>query len=339
VTRTLVVQTAWLGDVLLTTPLLDALARRHGPVDVLVTPAAAPLVEIHPAVGAVLTYDKRGRDRGPAAFWRRVRALRARGYDTAVLAQGSFRSGLLVRAAGIPRRIGFADDPAARWCTERRLRPTAHQTERLLALADAPPAGGPWAAGAPGPAPVLALTAEDHAGAAAALAAAGVGGPFVALAPGSARPTKRWPHYRALAALLAPEIAVVVIGGPGDGFGPGAGGGGIADLTGLPLRVSAAVLARAVAAVVNDSASLHLAQAVRTPLVAIFGPTHPRLGFGPRGARDVTLGLALDCRPCSTHGGRRCPLGHHRCLQELTADTVRTAVHRVLATEEVPCVS
>ena len=67
---TLVIQTAFLGDVVLSTPLLAALAERHGPVDVLVTPAAAGLLEGHPAVRAVIRYDKRGRDAGPAGLWR-----------------------------------------------------------------------------------------------------------------------------------------------------------------------------------------------------------------------------------------------------------------------------
>jgi heptosyltransferase-2 len=376
VTRTLVVQTAWLGDVLLTTPLLDALAARLGAVDVLVTPDAAPLVVTHPAVAHVLTYDKRGRERGVVALWRKARTLRTRGYDVAVLAQGSLRSGLLARAAGIPRRIGFADDAAAWWCTERCARPAGHEAERLLALVDGleshasvvvdPAEAGPRPGAAretgaasrrlgdrrwprarfsrihrAGDVPFalsLALTDADHATAAAALGAARVTGSFVALAPGSARPTKRWPFYRELATMLAAEVPVVVIGASGDGWGPAAAGRGLADLSGLPLRASAAVLARAAAAVVNDSAPLHLAQAVGTPAVALFGPTHPRLGFGPRGPRDVVLGLDLDCRPCSTHGGTRCPLRHHRCLRALSATTVLDTVRQVLAPREVSCV-
>lgn len=324
-TRVLVVQTAWLGDVLLTTPLVDALAAADGPVDVLVTPDAAPLLAHRPSVRTVLTYDKRGRARGPVALWRMARALRARRYDRAVLPHGSLRSALLARLAGIPHRVGFAGAPGARWYTERRRRPEGHETERLMALAAA---SGSSALALP-------LTAGDCRAADAALEAAGVTRPFVALAPGSARPTKRWPHYGALAQALAPEMPVVVIGAAGDADAPGPQ----ADLTGLPLRVAAAVLARAAVAVVNDSAPLHLAQAVGTPVVAIFGPTHPSLGFGPRGPWDVALGLALACRPCSTHGGRRCPLRHHRCLRELSADTVLEAVRRVLAAEEVLCVS
>ena len=345
-TRTLVVQTAWLGDVLLTTPLLDVLAARDGRVDVLVTPDAAPLLVPHPAVAHVLTYDKRGRERGVVALWRKARALRARGYDVAVLAQGSFRSGLLARAAGIPHRIGFADDAAAWWCTERRARPAGHEAVRLLALADGTARGtvaGVEAMVGVDPREIpralsLALTDDDRAAATAALAAAGVTGSFVALAPGSARPTKRWPFYRELATMLAADIPVVVIGRSGDGWGPASGGRGVADLAGLPLRTSAALLARAAVAVVNDSAPLHMAQAVGTPVVALFGPTHPRLGFGPRGPRDVILGLDLECRPCSAHGGARCPLRHHRCLRALSATTVLDAVRQVLAPREVSCV-
>jgi len=334
VTATLVIQTAWLGDVVLTTPLLAALAAR-GPVDVVTTPGAVPLLETHPGVRAVLPFDKRGADRGVRGLLRMARRLRECRYDLAVLAQGSLRSGLLARAARIPRRVGFADEPAARWCTERRGRPAGHQAERLLALADLPDADRV--------APLsLGLTDADHAAAEVRLAAAGVTGRFVALAPGSARPTKRWPFFGELAAALEAEVAVVVIGARGDAdlarrpAGPPARRP--ADLTALPVRVSAAVIARAAAAVTNDSLALHLAQAVGTPVVALFGPTHPRLGFGPRGPRDAALGVELACRPCSAHGPPRCPLGHHACLRTLPVAAVHAAVRHLTFAEETACV-
>ena len=325
-TATLVVQTAWLGDVVLTTPLLAALAAR-GPVDVVTTPGAVPLLETHPAVRAVLPFDKRGAHRGPRGLLRMARRLQERRYDLAVLAQGSLRSGLLARAARIPRRVGFADEPAARWCTERRVRPAGHQAERLLALADTP--------GADRAAPLsLGLTEADHAAAEIRLAAAGVTGRFVALAPGSARPTKRWPFFGELAQTLRAHVWVVVVGAPGDADLLASA----ADLTGLSVRVSAAVIARAAAAVTNDSLALHLAQAVGTPVVALFGPTHPRLGFGPRGPRDAALGVELACRPCSLHGPARCPLGHHACLRTLGVAAVHAAVRHLTFAEETACV-
>src|SRR5256712_6897475 len=103
----LVVQTAFLGDVVLTTPLLETLARTHGPVDVVTTPAAAPLLETHPAVRRVRAYDKRGRDRGLTGLLALARALRAEGYETAYLPPRSLRSALLARLARVPRRGGL----------------------------------------------------------------------------------------------------------------------------------------------------------------------------------------------------------------------------------------
>jgi heptosyltransferase-2 len=236
--------------------------------------------------------------------------------------------------------VGFADEPAARWCTERRVRPAGHQAERLLALADTP--------GADRAAPLsLGLTEADHAAAEIRLAAAGVTGRFVALAPGSARPTKRWPFFEDLAQALGPDVPGVVLGAPGDAdllASPAAPSlctlpsARCTDLTGLPVRVSAAVIARAAAAVTNDSLALHLAQAVGTPVVALFGPTHPRLGFGPRGPRDAALGVELACRPCSLHGPARCPLGHHACLRTLGVAAVHAAVRHLTFAEETACV-
>jgi heptosyltransferase-2 len=328
VSGALVIQTAWLGDTLLTTPLLAAIAQTHGPVDVVTTPGAVPLLETNPAVGRVWSYDKRTTERGPRALVRLAGHLRRIHYEAAFLPQASLRSGLLAWSAGIPRRVTFARTPAARLCTERRPKRGRHEVERLLGLADT--AGTTEL--------TLVRTAADETAADLALREAGIAGPFVVLAPGSARPTKRWPHYPALAAIVAQELPVIMLGALGEGFAiPRASSHPVADATGLPLRVAAAVLARASVAVVNDSAMMHLAQATGTPVVAVFGPTDPSFGFGPRGRRDRVVQRALACRPCSTHGGTRCPLGHHRCLRELPAGLVWDVVQDTLTAKEAPC--
>ncbi len=325
--RTLVVQTAFLGDVVLTTPLLAALAERHGPVDVVTTPAAAVLLEHHPAVALVIPYDKRGADRGLRGLWRLGRRLRARDYSRAYLPHRSWRSAVLARLAGAPERTGFADSAAAATYTRRVPRPTGgHEVERLLALAGDRPHS-------PVPAVHLELTADDHAAADAWLRERGVGAGFVALAPGSIWGTKRWPGYAELAAAL--DTPVVVLGGREDASLAGqvaaaAPGRGHSAAGVLGLRASAAVIARAAVLVTNDSAPLHLATAAGTPTVAIFGPTVPALGFGPRGPRDVVVEHpSLTCRPCSAHGPQVCPLGHHRCMRELSVASVVAAVAAV----------
>lgn len=321
----LVIQTAFLGDVVLTTPLLAALAARHGPVDVVTTPAAAPLLETHPAVRAVIRYDKRGADRGWRGLCRIGDQLRSTGYGRVYLAHRSTRSAALALLAGIAERIGFADAPAAITYTTRVPRPRGgHEVERLLALAAEPSAPA---------APSLGLTDADRAAADAWLAERGIGAGFVALAPGSIWATKRWPYYAELAAAL--DRPVVVIGGAGDvalaeAIVAAVPGRAWNAAGALPLRVSAAVLERADALVTNDSAPLHLAGAVGTPVVAVFGPTVPALGFGPRGAGDqVVEHPALACRPCSAHGPKVCPLGHHRCMNEITVARVLEALAAV----------
>jgi heptosyltransferase-2 len=322
---TLVLQTAFLGDVVLTTPLLSALATR-GPVDVVVTPAAAPLLASHPAVRTVIPFDKRRGDAGLAGLRRLAGRLRRMGYAEVFLAQGSHRSAALVRLAGIPRRVGFQGS-AGRWaCTELvAYDRSRHHAARLLALAgiDAPAA----------PRPTLAPDASARAMADALLAMRRwPARPLIAVAPGSVWATKRWPHYPALAAALAGWAELVVLGAPDDGplataihdAAPDA----VLDATGrLPLPASAALLAACAALVTNDSLPLHLASAMGTPTVAIFGPTVPAFGFGPLAPASVVVEHpALPCRPCDAHGPRRCPLGHFRCMRELPAERIVAAL-------------
>src|SRR5437763_15226749 len=106
----LVIQTAFLGDVVLTTPLLEALAQRYGPVDVVTTPAAAPLVETHPAVRRVIPYDKRGKHRGLGALVARARTLRSERYAVAYLPHRSRRPAAPAWPAPTPPRLGFRRD-------------------------------------------------------------------------------------------------------------------------------------------------------------------------------------------------------------------------------------
>jgi heptosyltransferase-2 len=323
----LVIQTAFLGDVVLTTPLLSVLAERHGPVDVVTTPAAAPLIETHPAVRRVIPYAKRGADRGFSGLLRVGRGLRAERYAFAYLPHRSLRSAALALIARIPRRIGFADGWRLLYTGSRPRPATGHEIDRLLTLADVLPHHQT--------APTLGLTAADVAAAEAALRAGGIAGAFAALAPGSIWGSKRWPHYVALAERLAGRLDVVVVGGTEDtplgveiGTAVARAGGRSANLCGqLTLRQSAAAIRRAAVLVTNDSAPLHFAQAVGTPTVAIFGPTLPSFGFGPRGPRDQALGVdGLPCRPCSAHGPARCPLGHHLCMQSLPVEDVLHAI-------------
>jgi heptosyltransferase-2 len=322
----LVLQTSFLGDVVLTTPLIEHLAR-DGAVDVVTTPAGASVLANNPAIRRVVAYDKRGRHRGVSGL-RRI-ATEVDAQDRAAVAycvQGSIRTAALALAAGYRTRIGF-DTSAGRWLYTRRIphRSEGHHAERILRLAvgDAPlePAAlRPRLH--PGPADcsaVDALLRESGVAATDSLAA---------VAPGSIWGTKRWPFYPELARRLAAEHRVVVIGSDADAALAreiaAATEGRAVDATGrLSLLGSAELIRRCALLVTNDSAPQHLASAMGTPTLTVFGPTVPAFGFGPLAPGSAVVGHAgLSCRPCHPHGPERCPLGHWRCMREVTAETV-----------------
>jgi len=335
----LVIQTSFLGDVVLTTPLLAELAHR-GPVHVVATPAGAPLLARNPDVAGVSIYDKRGSARGVgglATVAGELSAARSRaaanGASDAVayLAQGSVRSAALARLAGFRARVGFTTS-AGRWLYTRRVpyRDDRHHAERLWSLAAESPNVAPSREQLR---PRLFPGGAEREAVDRLLGSSGdVSTPLVALAPGSVWATKRWPYYADLAQRLSPRARVAIVGAKDDA--PlaaeiaAAAGETTVDATGkLSLLGSAELIRRCALLVTNDSSPQHLASAMGTPTVTVFGPTVPEFGFGPLAPRSETAGVAgLDCRPCDRHGPQQCPLGHWRCMRDLSPDAVAALV-------------
>ena len=350
--NSLVVQTSFLGDVVLTTPLIAELARR-GPVDVLTTPHGADILRNNPDIRCILDYDRRKRDSGIAGFARTVSRLRnppdsghissshptaVGSYDVAYLAQGSWRSALLTAASGISRRVGFNTSEGSRLYTDRvEYRADKHHAERLWWLA----MGGRSDAPTPDQIiPRLYPSPADHVAAETLLREAlfDSSRAFVALAPGSAWGTKRWPFYPELAVKLAEQMNVVVVGGPSDATTGDTivaqlpEGTGVNAAGRLGILSSAALIGQAAALVSNDSAPQHLASAMNTPTVCIFGPTVPEFGFGPLANNSSIAGIdTLACRPCDRHGPQSCPLGHWRCMREVSSSDVLSLLTRTLS--------
>jgi heptosyltransferase II len=333
----LVIQTSFLGDVILTTPLIAELAQR-GPVDVLVTPVGAAALENNPDIRTVIRYDKRSTYGSALSTWQTIQEIRGRRpYKAAYLAQGSFRSGLLAMMTGAKERIGFASSTGRiLYTTQLPYAPERHHAERLWSLAMAPCADPPTRDQIR---PRLYPSDEDRQKVDGLLRRSGSqGDPFVALAPGSAWGTKRWPYYVELAKrLVVDDFRVAVIGSKPDTaiateiIESLPQGSVINGVDSLPLLASAELIGRAQAIVTNDSAPQHLASAMGTPTLTIFGPTVPEFGFGPLAERNVVAGHeGLNCRPCDRHGPKRCPLGHWRCMRELTPEYISTLLMEVL---------
>ena len=336
----LVIQTSFLGDVVLTTPLIAELASR-GPVHVVTTPSGAGLLKGNPDVAGLTIYDKRGASKGVSGLSTvaaELSAARNRAVDrgaadsAAYLAQGSVRSAALARLAGFRTRVGFTTS-AGRWLYTRRVayRDDRHHAERLWSLAAADNSS-------PTPEqlrPRLHPSDSDRASVDALLHDAAARAPMIALAPASVWATKRWPYFAELARQLAQSATLVVVGAKEDA--PlateiaAAVPGPIIDATGrLSLLGSAELIRRCAVLVTNDSAPQHLASAVGTPTVTVFGPTVPEFGFGPLAPRSTVVGVNdLSCRPCDRHGPRQCPLGHWRCMREVTPASVAAVVAKL----------
>jgi len=329
VLRILCVRFSSIGDVLLTTPLVRALHRRHPEAELyfVTKRAMTPLVVENPHLTRVIELAPNERIIDLA---RRLRPLGAtHGLDL----HGSLRSAALrwlvpcqwsgyskrkfARTTLISTKINIYGRPV----------PVAERYFEAARELDVAPDGGP-------PEFFLAPAAITHMKY--WLAEVGLNQKrFAVIAPGAAHGTKRWPiaHWQALTARLQQlGYGVVAVGGPGDRELANALGAGVVNVAGeFTLQETGACLARAAVVVSGDTGVMHMATGVGTPVVALFGPTVEPFGFFPYTKRAEVLELDLDCRPCSAMGTARCPLGHHHCLEEISPDQVAAAVQRWVA--------
>ena len=338
--RCVVIQTAFLGDAVLTLPLLD-LVRRSGRAEwlgVLAAPDGARFLRLQDVADDVISWDKRGGEGGPIGTLAVVRRLREAGADVALVPHRSFRSALLPALAGVPSRVGFDESGGRAFLTRRApYRARQHEIERIASLAEAvgvpvPDGGVPFS---------VRVRPDDTERAERFLEAEGVapGRPVVLVAHGSRWRTKRWPpeRFAEAAATLASDLGgvVAIAGAPSDRSSAAAVAGRLAsapvDAVGrLDMGGWLALVRRASILLSNDSATAHVAAGVGTPVVAVFGPTVPGMGYAPYSVRARVVGTDLGCRPCGRHGHDACPLGHFGCMLGVSVDAVVAAARELL---------
>jgi heptosyltransferase-2 len=319
-------------DVLLAGAAGQALvqARPDLRVTFLVKSEYAALVEGQPWVHDVWALGP-GEERAAAGLAKWRARIRDAEFGAVVDLQTSPRSRALL--AGHPRRLSWRAERFARrrWVSLRWTHPAAVTPAwRRLVAAVAPLGVDPTTAAPPRHIPSAGARARANA----FIEAWSTSGPIVFLAPGARWQTKRWPEesYKALGEHLVAAGARVLIGGDR------------ADRDALPalstwadaapavrwfegsLADLAAVVEHAKGAVTNDTGLMHLAAAVEVPVVAVFGSTHPALGFAPAGSGHRVLCAGLSCQPCTLHGRERCPLGHHRCVHAFKPSDVLAAL-------------
>jgi heptosyltransferase II len=330
----LIVPYMWIGDFVRCHTVVKLLKARFParPVDVLSTTLCAPLADYMPEVRQAIVVDL-PRKRLP---WGQHRALadrlRREGYGTALIMPRTWKAALAPFLAGIPERVGWIGELRfglvndLRWGERKRPR----MVDQCAALAL--PAGTPqpelW------PLPELRVPGSEVAGWRERLGL--TARRVVALAPGAVGPSKRWPgtSFAELArALIAQGCDVWIIGGPAEAplariiqdHAPAA-----RDFTGTDLRNAILALAASNVAISNDSGLMHVAAALGTPTIGIFGPTSPWhwAPLNPIAAAVQQTIEKLDCQPCHKP---TCRVVHHRCMRNISAEHVLEIAQRTLA--------
>jgi len=321
----------WIGDFVRGHTVVRVLKHRwpNRPVDLLTTTLCAPLVDYMPGVRTKIVWDLPRSRLALDRQFKLAQTLRDRAYGTALVMPRTWKAALAPTLAGIPERVGFVGEARFglinRWRWGERAMPRFIDKNASLALPADAPLPSEW------PVPQLDVPTRDVADwrTRHALSA----GTAVALAPGSVGVSKRWTYYAEAARELTRHgMEVWIVGGPAEKTIAreivASGGPGIRDLTGTDLRNGILAMAAASLVVSNDSGLMHIAAAIGTPTMGIFGPTSP-YHWAPLNGLSATIQTAtpLPCQPCHRPV---CRMIHHRCMKDIPASDVVAAAQRIL---------
>lgn len=325
--RLLIIQTAFIGDLVMSTPILRA-AREVFPeavIDVLTIPASAILLKHCPHIDNIITFNKKsGFLKKTYNIIKLILTLKNNKYDLAIALQHSLTSSFLMYFGRIPERLGnrhvkfvtkLIKIPKGLHIRQRVLEYLKPFSDKLFSdnteifLSD-----------------IEIRKAQEiieHTNIAKAR--------IISIAPGSVRQTKKWSsdNYKILTKMLAENnYTIYLIGSREEAtlcneIRDYSKSPNVHNYSGkLDLLESAALIKESDLLICNDSSPLHIANAVETDVFAFFGPTVKEFGCYPWRQRDVILEVDLECRPCKKHGSNKCPLGHHNCMNMISPGQV-----------------
>ena len=344
VQRLLVRGPNWLGDAVMCEPALRGLRRIFPDADIslLVKPAVAELLIGHPAVNQIVVYDEKGKHAGLSGKWALASQLRRQRFDLAVLFQNAFEAALLAWLAGIPRRFGYATDGRSVLLTEPIAPPDKrvhlHQVHYYWNLIK------PLGLHGDPPAPELFVSETEQDAMARRLGECGIDNSafVIGINPGSIYGgAKRWLPDRfadtterlgqTIRQSHARDVAVMIVGAKGE---EALGHEIAARLTHRTVVLSGATTIRELMAaakrcgllLTNDTGPMHIASAMKVPVVAIFGSTDWRTTSPDSGAHTIVR-HPVDCAPCLL---RECPIDH-RCMTGVSVEQVYEAAVKQVA--------
>lgn len=333
--RILIIHTAFIGDIVLSTPLIKKLRDTYPKAEItyLTTPVGASILRNNPHLNHIIEYDKRGEHKGIKGFWAIAKKLKMEAYNLVITPHRYLRSTFLTFLTGAPIRRGY-DSAAASFLYNERVHydKSKHEVEKLLSFV--PKDEGkryeieifPTELEVEKVDKLLKKRREK----------------VVVVAPGSKWFTKKWPleyFNRVIKELEKREdTTVVVVGGKEEMFFNMPLANTTIDLRGkTTLLELAEVIRRADIVLTNDSSPIHIASAFpNVRILALFGPTVEKFGFFPWSKNSEVFQVeGLECRPCSIHGGDSCPKKHFKCMLDIKPEMVLERIESILESENI----
>lgn len=333
--RILIIHTAFIGDIVLSTPLIKKLRDTYPKAEItyLTTPVGASILRNNPHLNHIIEYDKRGEHKGIKGFWAIAKKLKMEAYNLVITPHRYLRSTFLTFLTGAPIRRGY-DSAAASFLYNERVHydKSKHEVEKLLSFV--PKDEGkryeieifPTELEVEKVDKLLEKRREK----------------VVVVAPGSKWFTKKWPleyFNRVIKELEKREdTTVVVVGGKEEMFFNMPLANTTINLRGkTTLLELAEVIRRADIVLTNDSSPIHIASAFpNVRILALFGPTVEKFGFFPWSKNSEVFQVeGLECRPCSIHGGDSCPKKHFKCMLDIKPEMVLERIESILESENI----
>ena len=320
--RILVIQTAFIGDVILATALLENLHQGlpDAKIDFLVRKGNEGLFENHPYLKNVLIWKKKeGKFK---SLWQLLKQIRKSEYDWVINLQRFGGTGMLTAFSKAPRTTGFDKNPFSFLFTNKfphRIENGVHEVTRNYELVKNEIQGALCK-------PRLYPTSDDY-----SFVKPYQSKPYICIAPASVWFTKQYPAegWVKLINEMGSHYTIFLLGGPGDNtlaeniITQISHQENVQNLCGkLSFLQSAALMKSAVMNFVNDSAPMHISSAVNAPVTAVYCSTVPEFGFGPLSDESHVVEVLekLDCRPCGLHGKKACPQGHFKCALDIKTE-------------------
>ncbi len=327
INKILIVQTAFVGDVVLITSLIRETKNLFpsSVLDVMVIPQTAPLLENNPHIRKVLIFSKQSH----LNFFQIVKCIKSEKYDLAITPHSSTRTALILYFSEIPNRIGYN-----RWFSRHFLTlkvphlKNTHKINKLLHLLS------PFTPNKLSMETELFPSLQDKEQAEKILQVFTEEQSKILIAPGSVWTTKCWKaeyYAELLEQLLKYDYQVILSGSKKEKelcesivkrisniYNKN-----LINICGqTTLLETAEIISRCQLVICNDSGTLHIANAMKTRVYAFFGPTVQSIGYYPYRENDFVFEIDLPCRPCGSHGSQQCPLKHHRCMTDIKPSIV-----------------